>query len=107
MTAPTVTRTRSYAVTAITVTFDRVGPVRSRRAKPIAIAPMVLRIPPHTAKDAKAIAGFIAPMIAIHVGNVARLSRPTLRIDIDTTGTGSILIDGGVNGSATIAPTNR
>jgi len=115
MTAPTVTRTRSrrsnagpttHAVSALSVTFDRVGPERKprSRAKPLVVAPMVITIPPHTAMDADAIAGFIRPMIAIVVGRWIGVSRPEITIDVDTTGSGSVAIDGGHLGSAKISP---
>lgn len=104
MSAPTVSRPRSHAVTSVTVTFDRIGPIRRRLSVVKPIAPLVILIPPHTARDADALLRYISPVVRLYASGRMD-TRPRVTGDVDTTGNGTLHLDGGVSGSATITPT--
>jgi hypothetical protein len=103
MSAPVANRPRSHAVTTITVTFDRIGPIRPRLRVAVPTEPMVLRIPPHTARDAAAILRYIAPLVQRYAA-IRMDTRPRITGHVDTTGHGHLDLDGGASGSAVVSP---
>jgi len=87
---------RTLKPITVTVTFDRIGAATPE--------PMTMRIPGHTTANTDAMAAYLSDWINGYVG--LHLPKRTLHfyvvIDIAPNGTGTVTINGGALGSATI-----
>lgn len=101
MSSPTTTTLR---IRDLRVHFERIGPEPSRRSRKPAqvIGDLVLRIPPHTARNAAAMAAFLDGPVQMLVRRHMPVDDYTVTIELDGLGVGRVLVDGGRNGTGRI-----
>lgn len=100
-----MSRTDLHRITALAITFDRIGPVPARRPRVAPTFPgLVVAIPPHTARNIDATIGYLTRYAREHVRMYlpADTDRFTVSVDITAGGDGTVLVDGGRNGHGTI-----
>lgn len=92
------------------VEFDHLGPAPARRGKTDAApSPLVLTIPPHTSRDASALAGYLTE----HIHRYVLMFLPTdvrhytVTVDITTAGNGTATITEALHGADRFRRTAR
>jgi hypothetical protein len=106
MTAPATSTRRRLRPITVTTAFDRIGPAPSRRTRrtPDPLPTLTMQIPAHTTASTDAMAHYLGDAVRDFIRMHLDGTRFTVTIEIAPSGVGTITIDGGTNGTATIEP---